>query len=133
MEAFDILRTLWADGFSVALIDDDRLRISPSSALSDEQRSTLRRAKPELVAYLLAARETTSALLLAAAAVCDRHGDGPEARLEMRGDCLALPVHLHADLLDHFRKIPADRSRQKPIKAGVFALPPACARDGPNA
>ena len=33
---------------------------------------------------------------------CDSHGDGEAARLEMRGDCLALPIHLQQDLLNHF-------------------------------
>ncbi|RYE41610.1 MAG: hypothetical protein EOP24_36155 [Hyphomicrobiales bacterium] len=42
-------------------------------------------------------------LLHAAIRVCDRHGDGQAARDEMRADCLALPAHLQADLLDHFR------------------------------
>lgn len=110
MEPFDILSALWAQGFSIALVEEDRLRISPASALTDIQRNTLRTAKPELVAYLQAARETTAALLVAASRVCDLHGDGPEARLAMRGDCLALPAHLHADLLDHFNNTqpPAD-------------------------
>lgn len=46
-------------------------------------------------------------LLHAAMRVCDRHGDGQAARDEMRTDCLATPLHLRQDLLDHFRGKPA--------------------------
>ncbi len=42
-------------------------------------------------------------LVDAAMKVCDRHGDGESAREEMRRQCLDLPMHLQADLLEHFR------------------------------
>lgn len=41
-------------------------------------------------------------LLRAATCVCNLYGDGAQAREEMRADCLAMPPHLRADLLDHF-------------------------------
>ena len=41
-------------------------------------------------------------LLAAAMKVCDRHNDGPEARDQMRRECLELPPHLQRDLLQHF-------------------------------
>jgi hypothetical protein len=44
----------------------------------------------------------TSDLVEAAMKVCERHGDGEAARQEMREQCLELPPHLQADLLEHF-------------------------------
>ena len=41
-------------------------------------------------------------LIEAAMRACDHHGDGPEAREQMRQDCTDTPVHLRADLLAHF-------------------------------
>jgi hypothetical protein len=48
-------------------------------------------------------RTLAADLVDAAMKVCDRHGDGDAAREEMRRQCLELPVHLQADLLEHFR------------------------------
>jgi len=47
---------------------------------------------------------------------CDAHGDGPEAREQMRLDCLETPPQLRADLLQHFRDVyPAsNRVKQEP-------------------
>ena len=45
----------------------------------------------------------TADLLKAAMKVCDRHGDNDAARQEMRDQCQALPPHLQADLLEHFK------------------------------
>ena len=41
-------------------------------------------------------------LIAAAMKVCDRYGDSEAAREEMRQQCLELPPHLQADLLEHF-------------------------------
>lgn len=49
------------------------------------------------------AHRLTADLLRAAMTVCDRYDDGETARAEMRADCLALPPHLQADLLEHFK------------------------------
>jgi hypothetical protein len=46
-------------------------------------------------------------LLEAAMRVCDRYGDGPEARADMERDCRATPPHLRADLLEHLRLVGA--------------------------
>ena len=43
-------------------------------------------------------------LLAAAMRACDHWGDGPEAREQMRRECLETPPHLRADLLEHFRR-----------------------------
>jgi hypothetical protein len=47
-------------------------------------------------AEFLAAR-----LIAAAMRACDHHGDGDEAREQMRADCLSTPPRLRADLLAH--------------------------------
>ena len=47
-------------------------------------------------------------LLEVAMRVCHQRGDGDEARIEMRVDCLATPDLLRADLLDHFRQAARD-------------------------
>lgn len=44
----------------------------------------------------------TARLIAAAMRRCDEFGDGDAAREEMRADCLATPLHLQQDLLDHF-------------------------------
>lgn len=48
------------------------------------------------------ARQLAADLVHVAMEVCDRHGDNDTARQEMRDQCLALPPHLQADLLQHF-------------------------------
>ena len=47
--------------------------------------------------------QLASDLIEAAMKVCDRHGDGEAARADMRQQCLELPPHLQADLLEHFQ------------------------------
>ena len=51
------------------------------------------------------AQQLAANLVQAAMRVCDRHGDDEAARQEMREQCLALPMHLQADLLEHFRGV----------------------------
>lgn len=43
-------------------------------------------------------------LINAAMRACDHHGDGPQARAQMRQDCIDTPAQLRADLLQHFRE-----------------------------
>ncbi len=43
-------------------------------------------------------------LIAAAMRASDHHGDGPDARRQMRDDCAATPQHLRGDLLDHFQQ-----------------------------
>ena len=64
----------------------------------------LRQHKGELVEFLQAAHQTTVALLAAADVVCDHFGDRDAARREMRLQCMDTPIHLRADLLDHFNQ-----------------------------
>ena len=53
----------------------------------------------------LTAHRLSADLIEAAMVVCDRHGDDDVARQEMRDQCLELPPHLQADLLEHFRGV----------------------------
>lgn len=52
----------------------------------------------------LTAHRVTADLIHAAMLACDHFGDGPEAREQMRADCLATPPHLQAELLSHFKQ-----------------------------
>lgn len=53
----------------------------------------------------LTAHRITADLIQAAMRVCDRYADDDAARQEMREQCLSLPPHLQADLLEHFRGV----------------------------
>jgi len=61
----------------------------------------------------LTAQRLAKELIEAAMKVCDRHGDGEAARTEMRRDCLELPPHLQADLLEHFQGKPSDFDKRE--------------------
>lgn len=104
MTAASILEVLWAQGFTVSLVDNDRLAVSPASTLHDTQRELLRANKVEIVALLLYAKATTDALVKAAMLACDHFNDSPADRGDMRRECIATPLHLQADLLNHFIK-----------------------------
>ena len=97
-----ILEVLWAQGFTVSLVDNDRLAVSPASTLDDTQRKLLRANKAAIVAALREANSITIDLIAAAMRVCDHHRDSEAARADMRRQCLATPAHLQADLLDYF-------------------------------
>jgi hypothetical protein len=58
---------------------------------------------PPPVSNLIDAQTLTADLLYFAMRVCDRHGDGPEAREEMTAAVLATPTDLQPDLLAHFK------------------------------
>lgn len=75
---------------------------------------------PELPAHPIGWGETGKAnwakprvelqvLIEAASLACDHHGDGPEAREQMRRDCIEAPPHLRADLRDHFKQTYGDK------------------------
>ena len=104
MTAASILEVLWAQGFSVSLVDNYRLAISPASKLNDTQRELLRANKAEIVALLCDAKATTDALVKAAMRACDHFNDSPVDRADMKRECMATPLHLQADLLNHFTK-----------------------------
>ena len=104
MTAASILEVFWAQGFTVSLVDNDRLAVSPASTLHETQRELLRANKAEIVALLRDAKATTDALVKAAMLACDHFKDSPADRDLMRRECLATPLHLQADLLNHFTK-----------------------------
>ena len=58
------------------------------------------------------------ALLAAAMQTCDVWKDGPEAREEMRKQCLETPPHLRADLLEHLE---SQLSDERLTTQGVIA------------
>ena len=99
-----IISDLWAHGVTLRLAADGEHLITPANKLTTRQRQTILAHKPELLDYLRAAHITTTALLVAAMKVCDRHGDRDDARQEMRDQCVDVPIQLQADLLDHFTR-----------------------------
>lgn len=104
MATASILGALRAQGFSVSLVGNDGLLITPSSTLGQARRELLRANKAEIVALLRDAKATDDALVKAAMLACDHWGDSSSDRELMRADCLAMPDHLKADLLAHFLK-----------------------------
>ena len=102
MSAAGVLSKLWHAGITVGLTPNGENLIVPAGRLTPEQRAMALENKPELIQLLIDAHRTTERLLSAAMSVCDRHGDNDAARQEMRDQCLALPPHLQADLLEHF-------------------------------
>lgn len=50
--------------------------------------------------------QLASDLIEAAMKVCDRHGDGEQARADMRQQCLELSPAMQLDLLQHFQGKP---------------------------
>lgn len=103
MSAFSIIQDLEAQGVRLKLSGDGANLIVPAGSLSPEQRVLVLTHRAEILALLVEARKTTTALIKAAMLACDHHNDSDAAREEMRQDCLATPPHLQADLLDHFR------------------------------
>lgn len=104
MTAASILVQLWAQGFTISLMDNDRLAVSPASTLNHVHRELLLVHKTEIVVLLRDAKTTTDALVNAAMRACDHWGDSPADRDLMRLECLATPTHLQTDLLNHFSK-----------------------------
>ena len=102
MTAQSILADLCEHGIAVRLADDRENLAVPAGRLSPEQRALVLANKAELVQFLLDAHETTVALIESAMRACDHFGDGDAARNDMRRQCLNTPIHVRADLLDHF-------------------------------
>ena len=97
-----VIERLHAAGFELTLTVERQLRVAPASRLTPEQRALVLAHKPELVQFLLDAHATTTKLIDAAMRACDHFGDGRAARNEMRRQCLDTPIHVRADLIDHF-------------------------------
>lgn len=110
MTAQDILTDLWASGITPRLTEDGKGIAVPAGRLSPAQRADVIANKAELVDFLQAARATAAELLKAALLACDHWGDSEAARQQMRDECLALPPHLQAGLIEHFRQTYGARS-----------------------
>jgi hypothetical protein len=104
MEPELFIAALWGQGFEVNLGPEDSIVVTPGSRLHETQREALRANKPAIVAYLQANPPAGDGLMAMAMQVCDRYGDGEQAREDMRADVLATPPHLRADLLAHFEQ-----------------------------
>lgn len=87
--------TQQAEKSSATLVDSgEKLRVAFASTRNTQQGS-------------LTAHRLAKELIAAAMRRCDKFKDGEAARADMRRDCLELPPHLQADLLDHFNGKPA--------------------------
>lgn len=104
MSAQIILADLLAHGIELECTPDGKSLTVPIGALTPQQRAQVLKHKAELIRLVQESSRLTHQLLLAAMRACDHHGDGPEAREQMRQDCLNTPPHLRADLLAHFRE-----------------------------
>lgn len=103
MNAQTILADLLAHGIELECTADGRNLTVPAGSLTPQQRAQVLKHKAELIRMVQESSRITHQLLWAAMVACDYHGDGPEAREQMRQDCLNTPPHLRADLLEHFR------------------------------
>lgn len=103
MSPVEICRAASNAGISLRA-DGESLVVKPANRLTPALRLLLVEHKAELLVFVEAAHATTVQLVAAAISACDRHGDGANARAEMRADCLATPIHLQADLLAYFRE-----------------------------
>ncbi|MCE1194229.1 MAG: hypothetical protein LWW96_18955 [Acidovorax sp.] len=108
-----ILAELIECGITPGLTPDGRGIEVPAGRLTDAQRTAIKAHKPELIASIQASVRMASELLAAAMRACDAHGDSPQAREQMRLDCLETPPHLRADLLQHLRATYPASSRVK--------------------
>ncbi len=104
MTAKTILTDLLANGIELECTPDGKSLTVPAGALTPQQRAQVLKHKTELIRLVQESSRITHQLLLAAMRACDHHRDGPEAREQMRQDCLNTPPHLRADLLAHFQK-----------------------------
>jgi hypothetical protein len=104
MNPTTILADLWADGVAITLAPDNANLVAPANRLTQQQRDFIKAHKPALIDFLVATQEITTAAIAAAMKRCDQFGDNAAAREQMRLDVLAVPPHLHADLLDHFKQ-----------------------------
>lgn len=103
MIADAILADLLAHGIEPTVTLDGLGIEVPAGRVSPEQRTAIIAHKAELIARLIDYSRITTGLIKAAMEVCDEHGDDEAARQAMRDECLSLPVHLQADLLNHFK------------------------------
>ena len=114
MTPVEVLRRAYAGGLSISIAPSGNLRYAPTNRMTPELRALLLAHKPALLAFLIEARVTAAELIEAAMRACDYYSDGPEARQAMVDDVLALPEHLHADLLAYLRQQYGKKETQRP-------------------
>lgn len=99
-----ILADLIECGIEPGVTPDKTGIVVPAGKLTQAQRDAVLGHKPALIACILESSRVTARLLDAAMRRCDEFNDNDAAREQMRQDVLSTPLHLRADLLDHFRK-----------------------------
>jgi len=104
MTASAILADLLASGIELECTPDGKSLTVPAGVLTEQQRAQVLAHKADLIRLVQESSRIIHQLLLAAMRAFDHHGDGSEAREQMRQDCLQTPPHLRADLLDYFRQ-----------------------------
>ena len=118
MSTAALIQRAHAAGVSLQLVDGKVKARGTKTAVS-ALIEPLREHKADLIKWLSAAQEmvrrianpatpeehalVTFQLLNAAMRVCENYGDSEVAREAMRVQCLEVPEHLHAELLEHFR------------------------------
>ena len=103
MKPQEILELARRAGLTVR-VNGATLAYRPAERMTSELRGLLVAHKPQLIAHLNDAHQTTADLIEAAMRACDFYGDDEVGREAMRRDVQATPAHLRADLLAHFRK-----------------------------
>ena len=129
MSTAALIQRAHAAGVSLTLVDG-KVKARGTQAAVSELIEPLREHKADLIRWLQDASEmvrrvaspatpeeqalVTFRLLNAAMHVCDRYGDGAEAREAMRVQCLETPEHLQADLLEALRFIRRPEAKAAP-------------------
>jgi hypothetical protein len=108
MTAESVLADLLAHGIEPSVTPDGLGIAVPAGRLTAAQRSAVIAHKPELIARLIESSRITVELLRAAMRRCDEFNDNEVGRQAMREQCLELPPHLQADLLNHFNGKPSE-------------------------
>ena len=109
-DATQLIRAALDCGVELAFVDG-RLKVTGKRSAVMAWAPRLRAKRAALVKALEPVQSTLLDQLIAAAMLtCDRWNDPPEAREQMRQDCINTPLHLRADLLEHFQKTPKDET-----------------------
>ncbi|QNN55975.1 hypothetical protein H9K76_15430 [Diaphorobacter ruginosibacter] len=103
MSAEAILADLLAHGIEPEVTEDGAHLTVPAGVLTPDQRVAIRDNKAALILCIQESARTTAELLDAAMRACDHHNDSPQAREEMRRQCLEIPPFQRADLANHFK------------------------------
>jgi hypothetical protein len=129
MSTAALIQRAHAAGVSLQLIDG-KVKARGTQAAVTALIEPLREHKADLIRWLTAASEmvrrianpaspeeqalVTFRLLNAAMHVCDAYGDSEAAREAMRVQCLEVPEHLHAELLEALRFIRRPEAKAAP-------------------